>query len=61
MRHELFQMCKKILIFQAPKSKTNGETGQVGGGHWQIKSVSSGMAPFFYLKTLGDHLRRGAR
>lgn len=48
---------KKILIFLASKNKTNKrEEGDGGGRKIYIKSMSSGTAPFFYLKTLRDHL-----
>lgn len=43
---------QKILIFQASKNKTNKRGEKIK----KIKSMSSGTAPFFYLKTLRDHL-----
>lgn len=42
---------QKILIFLASKNKTNKR--EAGGG--KITSMSSGTAPFFYLKTLRSH------
>lgn len=56
-RHELFQMCKKYWYSRL--LKTTQTNGNVGGG--EIKSRASGMAPFFYLKTLGEHLRQEMR